>query len=186
MLSNDELQVLSYYRAGELAGSVLFGTIALHTTVDAIRAPLTKHCLEEAEHAWLWTKTIEDLGETPVKVTRTYQTEYGLEFGMPKNTLEVLCLTQVLERRVLRHFRRHLARKGTAPAIRATLQKMIDDEAGHIGWVWRALRAHSRTHGDGVVEQTMARLQAIDDRVYERLSIESPFREYFDEEREHA
>jgi hypothetical protein len=66
MITNDELYVLSYYRAGELAGSVLFGRLALHTAIDHVRAPLTRHCMEEAEHAWLWTKTIEDLGHTPL------------------------------------------------------------------------------------------------------------------------
>ena len=182
MLSNDELYILSYYRAGELAGSVLFGKIALHTTLDAMRGPLTKHCLEEAEHAWLWTKTIQQLGGTPVRVTRTYQTEYGREFGMPKNTLEVLCLTQILERRVVRHFGRHMRRPGTHPAVKETLRRMIDDESGHIGWVWKALQTYSRKYGDGVVEDTMRQLKAVDVGVYERLSTESPFREYFAEE----
>ena len=100
MISNEELYILSYYRAGELAGSILFGRLAFHTEVDSLRSPLTHHCLEEAEHAWVWTKAIKDLGGTPIKVTHTYQTEYGRAFGMPKNILEVLCLTQVLEKRV--------------------------------------------------------------------------------------
>ena len=186
MLSHDDLYILSYYRAGELAGSVLFGRIALHTTVDTIRAPLTKHCLEEAEHAWLWTRTIEQLEHTPLSVTRTYQTEYGREFGMPRNTLEVLALTQVLERRVLRHFRRHLERPGTDPIVKATLLRMIDDETSHIGWVWKALQSYSRTHGNDLVEDTMSRLQEIDRRVYDRLSTESPFRGYFPREDDYA
>ena len=179
MLTKDELYVLSYYRAGELAGSVLFGRLALHTTIDHIRTPLTKHCLEEAEHAWLWTKTIEDMGHRPLKVTETYQTEYGREFGLPKNTLEVLCLTQILERRVMMHFNRHLKRPETHPFVKKTLQKMIDDETEHLGWVWRELKAHSREYGDGEVEATMRKLKAMDQRVYSRLASKSPFREYF-------
>ncbi len=179
MISKDELYVLSYYRAGELAGSVLFGRLALHTTIDSIRIPLTKHCLEEAEHAWLWTKTIEDLGCTPVRVTQTYQTEYGREFGMPKSMLQIFCLTQILERRVLMQFDRHLKRPDTHPLIVKTLQKMIEDETEHLGWIWRELKAHSRENGDGEVEETMRELKAIDKRVYDRLALGSPFKEYF-------
>jgi demethoxyubiquinone hydroxylase (CLK1/Coq7/Cat5 family) len=179
VISNDELYILSYYRAGELAGSVLFGRMALHTTIDHIRTPLTKHCLEEAAHAWLWTQTIEDLGYTPLKVTQTYQTEYGREFGLPKNMLEVLCLTQILERRVMMHFNRHLNRPETHPLIIETLQKMIDDETEHLGWIWKELTTFSRENGDGEVEATMRELKAIDQRVYQRLASESPFREYF-------
>jgi hypothetical protein len=179
MLSDDELYVLSYYRAGELAGSVLFGRIALHTTIDAVRVPLTRHCLEEAEHAWLWTRTIQDLGCQPLKVTQTYQTEYGREFGMPKNMLEIFCLTQILERRVLTHFKAHLEKPGTHPRVQETLRKMIDDEEGHIGWIWDELEAYSREHGESEVKETMEALQDIDKRVYAKLAQQKPFKEYF-------
>ena len=47
MISRDELEVLSFYRASELAGSVLFGRLALQTTIDELRGPLTRHCLED-------------------------------------------------------------------------------------------------------------------------------------------
>ena len=70
--------------------------------------------------------------------------------------------------------------------VKETLRRMIDDETGHIGWVWRALQAYSREHGNGVVEDTMHRLQKIDRRVYERLSTESPFQEYFSREDDRA
>jgi rubrerythrin len=179
MLTDDELYVLSYYRAGELAGSVLFGRIALHSTIDSVRIPLTRHCLEEAEHAWLWTQTIKELGHVPVRVTETYQTEYGREFGMPRNMLEVFCLTQTLERRVLAHFGRHLERPGTHPLVLKTLQKMIDDEEGHLGWIWAELEKYGKEHGRQEVEATMERLKTIDERVYRRMSAQSPFKEYF-------
>lgn len=182
MISNDELYVLSYYRAGELAGSLLFGRMAFHTNIDRIRAPLTRHCLEEAEHAWLWTETIRQLGHDPLKVTETYQSEYAREFGMPKNMLEVFCLTQVLERRVLSHFQMHLQRPGTHPAICNALQKMIDDEQGHLGWIWEELQAYDRDNradGEAAVKGTMDRLEEIDRRVYGRLVDSAPFDTYF-------
>lgn len=178
-LNDLERYVLSYYRACELAGAVLFGKLALHTTIDAIRVPLTEHCLEEAQHAWLWTRTIRDLGSTPLRVTATYQSEYGREFGLPRNTLEILCLTQVFERRTLDHFNRHLARSGTHPLVQAALRQMIADESGHLSWVRRELDLHSAAHGEASVEEIMARLQAIDQRVYDRLMRTPALQEFF-------
>ena len=179
MISKEELYVLSYYRAGELAGAVLFGRMAIVTNIDEIRISLTNHCLEEAEHGWVWTKTIQDLGHTPLKVTNVYQTEYGKKFGIPKNMLEILCLTQVLEKRVLNHFNKHLLLPNVHPLIQKALKKMIEDETGHIGWVKQKLDQYSKEHGPETVNETMKRLTEIDERVYKRLSEQSPFKELF-------
>ena len=180
MLTAQELQILSYYRASELAGALLFGRLAMHTTLDDLRIPMTRHCCEEAHHAWLWTDTIRRLGGTPLKVTRTYQAEYSAEFGMPRNTLEIFCLTQVFERRVMRHFERHLALPGVHQAIRETLATMVEDEAGHLAWIGRELDAYSAAHGPGEVRALMDRLEAIDERIYGRLINQPPYKEYFE------
>lgn len=178
-ISDQELYLLSFYRASELAGSLLFGKLAFHTTIDELRAPLTHHCVEEAEHAWLWTQTIQELGHTPIKVTHTYQAEYGREFGMPQDTLELLCLTQVLEKRVLSHFDAHLRAPGTHPVIRRTLQKMLDDEIGHIGWVRKKLDAYAKSGRGDRLNDVMSRLEEIDRRAYRRLVLESEYNHFF-------
>jgi bacterioferritin (cytochrome b1) len=144
-----------------------------------LRAPLTRHCLEEAEHAWLWTETIQELGQVPLKVTHTYQSEYGAEFGMPQDTLEILCLTQVLEKRVYDHFERHLRTPGTHPIVQRTLQKMLDDEVGHIGWVRAKLDEYADSGRRDRLESVMARLEEIDRRAYERLAVESEYSRFF-------
>ncbi|MBI4032543.1 ferritin-like domain-containing protein [Candidatus Berkelbacteria bacterium] len=178
MLRDAELAVLSYYRACELAGSILFGRLALHTTIDDVRVQLTHHCLEEAEHAWLWTKTIEELGHVPQRVTHTYQTEYGKRFGLPKDTLEILCLTQVFERRTLQHFQLHRDAPGTHPLIKATLQKMIDDESGHLGWVRTKLDEYEAKEPKRL-RALMAQLTTIDEDVYASLATQYPFTALF-------
>lgn len=179
MLQNDDLYVLSYYRACELAGSVLFGRLALHTEIDDIRIPMTHHCLEEAEHAYLWTQTIKKLGAIPMKVTHTYQTEYGKEFGMPKNILEIFCLTQVFEKRTMMHFEKHLKMPNVHSEIKQTLQKMIDDETGHIGWVREELNKYEKQYDAEEVTSTMKRLEEIDRKVYDRIMSQDPYNTYF-------
>jgi rubrerythrin len=178
-ISEDDLYLLSYYRACELAGAILFGRLALHTEFDEIRIPLTQHTFEEARHAWMWTETIRDLGHVPVKVTNQYQTEYGKEYGMPTDIIEILCLTQVFEKRTLQHFEKHLQKAGLHPRIRETLNQMLEDEAGHISWVRRYLDSHAGEHGSRQIDELMARMEAIDEKIYNRLQNTEPFRSYF-------
>jgi hypothetical protein len=180
-MSEQELYVLSYYRACELAGSILFGKLAMHTNIDSYRMPLTEHCCEEAEHAWLWTKVIHDLGSTPLKVTNTYQTEYGKLFGLPENMLEIFCLTQVFEKRTLDQFTRHLQLPDTHPLIKGALQKMIDDETGHIGWIREEIDKYGRDNGKEKLDALMQKLEKMDEEVYARLSQAEPFKTYFRE-----
>ncbi len=179
-ISEQELYILSFYRASELAGGLLFGKIAFHTDIDELRIPLTRHAAEEVEHGWYWTKAIKDLGLIPMKVTQTYQTEYGKEFGMPTSLLEVLCLTQVLEKRVVDHFNVHLNRPDTHPIIADTLKKMLDDESHHLSWIKVRLDKYSAEHGSEEVDNLMKRLHDIDDKVYNRLKTDERFKGFIE------
>ncbi len=176
MISDTERYILSYYRACELAGARLFAKLAFVTEIDDIRTPLTHHCLEEAEHAWLWTKTLRDLGATPEKVTQTYQTEYGKEYGMPSTALEILCLTQVFERRTLKHFKEHRDMEDVHPRVREALQEMIEDEEGHLSWVRERLDEYEDQEE---IESTMEEFLEVDENVYKRLREQEPFNSYF-------
>jgi len=134
-ISENDLWILSYYRESELAGGLIMGRLARETDDDDLRVHLTEHCAEEANHAWLWTQTILKVGGTPRRVAETYQARYYAEIGTPTSLLEILTLTQVFERRVIRHFRAHLKWPNTHPAVIETLQRMIAEEVGHITWV---------------------------------------------------
>jgi acyl carrier protein len=166
-ISENELWILSYYRESELAGSLVMGRLARETDDDDLRVHLTEHCAEEAQHAWLWTETILKVGGTPKRVAETYQTRYYAEIGTPASLLEILALTQVFERRVIRHFRAHLEWPGTHPAVIETLRRMIADEAGHIGWVKGWLDRHAAERGDALVAETLRRFAEVDERVYQ-------------------
>lgn len=166
-ISENDLWILSYYRESELAGSLVMGRLARETDDDDLRVHLTEHCAEEAHHAWLWTKTILDVGGTPKRVAETYQTRYYAELGTPASLLEVLALTQVFEKRVIRHFRAHMKWPNTHPAVLATLQRMIDDEVGHISWVKDRLDRYAAEKDSAVVAETMRRYTEVDQRVYD-------------------
>jgi bacterioferritin (cytochrome b1) len=137
--------------------------------------------LEEAEHAWRWTKVIHDLGGIPLKITHTYQTEYGKLFGIPENILEIFCLTQVFEKRTLDQFTKHLQLPNTHPLVKEALQKMIDDEAGHIGWIREELDKYSRDNSKEKLDSLMQKLEKMDEEVYAKLLQTEPFATYFKE-----
>jgi len=166
-ISENDLWILSYYRESELAGGLVMGRLARETDDDDLRVHLTEHCAEEAHHAWLWTETILRVGGTPKRVAETYQTRYYTEIGMPASLLEILTLTQVFERRVIRHFRAHLKWPNVHPAVAETLHRMIDDEVGHISWVKDRLDRYAAERGEAVVAETMRRYTEVDERVYE-------------------
>jgi acyl carrier protein len=168
-ITENELWLLSYYRESELAGALLMGRLARETDDDDLRVRLTEHCAEEARHAWAWTETILRVGGTPRRVSETYQSRYHSAVGNPSNLLEVLALTQIFERRVVRHFKAHLAWPGTHSEVARTLQQLIDEEVGHIRWVKDRLDAYGATHGELVVREMLDRFQRIDEQVYNGL-----------------
>jgi len=168
-ITENELWLLSYYRESELAGALLMGRLARETDDDDLRVRLTEHCAEEARHAWAWTETILKIGGTPRRVSETYQSRYHAAVGNPSSLLEVLALTQIFERRVVRHFKAHLSWPGTHPEVARTLQQLIDEEVGHIRWVKDQLDAYAAAHGDSVVKEMLDRFQRIDEQVYSEL-----------------
>ena len=165
-ISDNDIWILSYYRESELAGGLVMGRLSQETEDDELRAKLTEHCAEETRHAWLWTETLQKLGAQPRRVSETYQTRYQRRLGAPRNMLDVLALTQVFERRVVRHFKAHLSWPGTHPVIAETLQTMIEDEAGHISWVREWLDDYGALHGKAVVQAKLRAYEAADREIY--------------------
>lgn len=168
-ISDNELWILSYYRESELAGGLIMGRLARETDDDELRVHLTQHCAEETMHAWLWTQTILEVGGTPRKVSETYQTRYLAAVGPTLSLVEVLALTNVFEKRVVRHFRAHLRRPGTHHVVARTLQRMIDEEAGHLSWVKQRLDRYAREKGATAVSETLRRFAEMDRRVYAEM-----------------
>ncbi len=165
-VSDNDIWILSYYRESELAGALVMGRLSQEVEDDALRAKLTEHCAEEARHASLWSDTIIELGALPRRVRETYQTRYQARLGAPRSMLDVLALTQVFERRVVRHFTAHLSWPGTHPVIQRTLRTMIADEAGHISWVREWLDEYAAEHGKIAVQSRLREYEAVDGEIY--------------------
>jgi rubrerythrin len=161
----EEVWVLSYYRASELAGALLFGRLARRTTDGELAVFLTEQFAEEARHAWEWTDTLRRLGHRPLPITETYQSRYAREIGMPTSMPKILALTQVFEERIYQHFSLHARRADTHPVVRGTLEQMLRDEDGHLDWV-RAKLAEYEASGLIDLAVVTRTYREVDERIY--------------------
>lgn len=160
-----ELEQLNFYRASELHGGLILGAMVARVRDPELALELTRHSGEEVVHSQLWLETIIELGGSPRPVRTTYQRRLGAALGRPAGMLHVLAATQIFERRVYRHFLEHLRRPGTHPLVCATLERMLEEEKGHLSWVKRWLDRRALSHPDQVAA-VMHRFQRADDGVY--------------------
>jgi hypothetical protein len=154
---------LNWYRQSELEGALLLGKMVRQVSDAHLVRQLTKHCADEARHAWLWERTLIALGLDTVRISRSYQSLYLDETGPPRSLPEVLGLTHIFEHRVHRQFTEELEEPGLPTPMRRTLAALLRDEAGHLEWIGEWLSAHPE--GERVLE----RYRAADERLYVRL-----------------
>ena len=154
---------LNWYRQSELEGALLLGRLARHVDDPYLVHQLTKHCADEARHAWLWQRTLTGLSLPAVRIRRSYQSFYVDETAAPKGLVEALALTHVFEHRVQAHFSDELRKPGVPEAVRRTLRSLLRDEAGHLDWIGRWLATQEG------VDRLLSRYRLADQRVVRRL-----------------
>lgn len=172
MISENELWVLSFYRASEISGALFFGRLSRSVKPGPIQRDLTKHFADESMHSWYWTECIEALGHQPLKLRQAYQDQYLEAAGIPVNMMEILAITQVFEQRVISQYAVHSQVPGLDPRIQATLQKIMEDERWHIHWIKEALIGLESKFGKDQVESTIKRFRQGDQEVYKQTMTE--------------
>lgn len=164
--------ILSFYRTSEISGALFFGRLSQTMRPGPIQHDMTKHFADEATHAWYWTDCLARLGLEPLKLGSAYQDQYIAAAGMPVNLMEVLALTQVFEKRVIRQYAIHSQLPGLDPTIRETLTRIMDDEKWHIEWIHEALKAMAPEYGQDVIDATLKRFGEADVQVYQNTMVE--------------
>ena len=132
-LTKRELWLLNLYRNSELHGALLMGRLARSVTIPEVLLGATRHCATEAQHAALLTEVISKLGGAIDLSTDTIQEHYSRDGGIPKELVDLLVLSEILEARVLMSYREHLQQSDVHPSVRQTLERIIQDEEGHSG-----------------------------------------------------
>jgi rubrerythrin len=160
---------LNWYRQSELDGALLLGRMIRRAPDPYVVDQLTRHCADEARHAWMWARTLRALELQTVRIHRSYQSFYLDEIPAPRGLADVLALTHVFEQRVDRHFTRELRRSVLPDAVRRTIGTLVRDERRHLDWIGRWLSTQPES---GAI---VARYRSADDRVARRLA---PYREH--------
>ena len=171
-LNENDLWLLSYYRSSEINGALFFGRIARTIKAGKLQAEVTHHFADEANHSRYWTDCINDLDATPIKVRESYQDQYLQAIGVPANLMEVMAITQVFEKRVIRQYRQHERVPDLHPRVRQTIKKIMLDERWHIEYVREALRDMEGKYGTEHIAATIDRFEAADQEVYAKTLAE--------------
>lgn len=154
---------LNWYRQSELEGALLLGRMVGTVEDGHLAARLTSHCAEEAGHSRLWSEVISELDLPHIRIFQSYQSFYLRECGPPSTLLDVLCFTQIFERRVHRRFHEECRQPDTPVAARRAYDRMIEDEKDHLAWVAEWLRTQPGA-ADG-----LHRYEERDRAVFQRL-----------------
>jgi bacterioferritin (cytochrome b1) len=167
-LTKRELWLLNLYRNSELHGALLMGRLARSVTNPEVLLGATRHCATEARHAALLTELIVKLGGTISLSAATIQEHYSKDGGIPKELVDLLVLSEILEERVLSSYREHLQRFDVHPQVRETLQLIIEDEEAHSGEQGWAEQSLARMPDESVTA-VRARWRKVDEKVAAEL-----------------
>jgi hypothetical protein len=162
-ISDRELWLMNFYRNSELHGALLMGRLARTLPDRALLVHATRHCATEARHAALLSEAIVEAGGAIDPAIRPVQEHYSAAGGVPKALVDLLVLSETLETRVLATYEGHLRRGDVHPAVRRTLESILQEMqakhgAEHAGWIESALA----TLPDPEVESARARWGGLD------------------------
>jgi bacterioferritin (cytochrome b1) len=163
--------IFSFYRDAELRGARLLFNLLHHLKDAEAQLKMSRHLADETRHAWLWTKRIADLGAAPKIVDDGYQRRLGLRTGVPKDLIDLLALTVVVEERARSRYVQHAQMPNVDEETQAVLKAVTEDESWHLAWIERQMREIAREQGDPArADRALERYRAIDREVYATLA----------------
>ena len=165
-----EIATFSYYRNAEQHGSnLLFRLLKRMDDPDA-QIMLSEHLADETRHAWLWTQRIVRAGYKPLEVEDGYQTRIARLAGLPRDIIDLLALTIVVEQRALRRYQKHLKTPGLDEDTADVLREVTKDEGWHIDWIRKYGRNLAHESGEETrFDAAVARFREIDEKVTAEL-----------------
>jgi len=76
------LWLLNQYRAAEVHGAGAIMRMGKLADTTELRTMLSRHLRDEAVHAWLWTRAIEEMGGEVAAVPEPYQARLAAHYGI--------------------------------------------------------------------------------------------------------
>ncbi len=163
--------LLNQYRAAEVHGAGAIMRMGKLADNSELRASLSRHLRDEAVHAWLWTRTIQELDGEVYSVPEAYQTRLSTHYGIPTSLNDLLALTLVSEKRGLQQYIDHLDIPEVSGSIHRTLRGILKDEEWHVRYIREEL--DGRMRHDREVLSLIERAEEADERAVAELREES-------------
>jgi bacterioferritin (cytochrome b1) len=165
--TDKQILIFSFYRDAELRGARLLFNLITHLKDGDSQLKMSRHLADETRHAWLWTKRITDLGGSPVIIEDGYQRRLGRRAGVPKDIVDLLALTVVVEERAQNRYTEHAAMPSVDPETLDVLRAVTEDETWHLSWIEKKMHEIARTNGDEQrAVDSLERYRAIDREVW--------------------
>jgi bacterioferritin (cytochrome b1) len=141
--------MMNQFRSAELRGAGVILRLGRLADTSELRGNFTAHLRDEGNHAWLWTKTIQDLGGEIEDVPDPYQARLGTLFGVPRSVEDLLALTLVSERRGVETYAEQADRADALPeSVHRVLRAILKDERWHVSWIEEELRRRAATSAE--------------------------------------
>ncbi len=169
--TDKQVLIFSFYRDAELRGARLLFNLLHHLKDAEAQLKMSRHLADETRHAWLWTKRIADLGAAPILIDDGYQRRLGMRTGVPKDLIDLLALTVVVEERARARYMQHAARPDVDAETLGVLKAVTEDESWHLSWIERQMREIAREQGKPErADQALERYREIDREVWASLA----------------
>lgn len=159
--------LLNQYRAAEVHGAGAIMRMGKLADTSALRASLSRHLRDEAVHAWLWTRALEEIGGEVMPVPQPYQAKLSAHYGLPSTLNDLLALTLVSEKRGLAQYVDHLDEPEVTAPIQRTLRGILKDEHWHVRYISEEL--DERMRHDRSVPGLIERAEEADERAVAEL-----------------
>ncbi|MGA8112689.1 MAG: ferritin-like domain-containing protein [Actinocatenispora sp.] len=149
--------LLNQYRAAEVHGAGAIMRMGKLADNSELRSSLSRHLRDEAVHAWLWTRAINDLDGDIISVPEAYQTRLAFHYGIPSTLNDLLALTLASEKRGLAQYIEHMDTPEVTGPIHRTLRAILKDEEWHVRYIKEELdgRAKHDTEVFQLVERAL-------------------------------
>lgn len=167
-ISKTEVFIINRYAASELAGSILLGKMArkIANSDPSLLTNLTRHCMEEARHSFVWYELIKKLKIPTLAVHDDEGGAYFSHANEPKDIIEFLAFTHVFERRVPFHFAMHI-KWSKNEMVKEVLGKLIPEEEPHLAWIKDYLKK-AISNGNINVKISLEKFAKLEKELYSR------------------
>jgi hypothetical protein len=143
-LTERERWLVNFYRNSELHGALLMGRLARTVSDPELIVEMTAHCATEARHAAMLSRALVAACGQLDPAIPAIQQHYAEAGGVPGALVDLLVLSETLERRVRASYQRHLAEESRDAGVREVLSAILAEMEAkhgseHAGWIDQAL-----------------------------------------------